>query len=203
MKQTRERILQVALELFNEKGFANVTMREIASNAGVAVGNVTYYFHQKTDMIPDLISPPEYLSFEPAGTLTDFFHLIDAMLEALLKNRFFFCSGDLINYDEHFRADYSLMQEEILEHLKKNLLKLINNNILCSMTDDELKSVTRFMLSRHIVWITGILAPSQDDPLNKTNELLLHVGFMNHLITDDYKEELNSIEEDLKNGRFL
>lgn len=161
MKQTRERILQVALELFNEKGFANVTMREIASNAGIAVGNVTYYFHQKTDMIPDLISTPEYLAFEPAKTLLDFFHLIDSMLEVLLINRFFFCSGDLINYDEQFRSNYRQMQTEIHEYLGKNLFELMNNKILCSMEKEELEAIARFILSSHIVWITGILAPSK------------------------------------------
>lgn len=49
--QTRERILDAALELFRTQGYAETTMRQIAEEAGVAVGNAYYYFASKDQLI--------------------------------------------------------------------------------------------------------------------------------------------------------
>jgi AcrR family transcriptional regulator len=50
-EQTRERILDAALELFRERGFGDTTMRAIAEAAGVAVGNAYYYFRAKEYLV--------------------------------------------------------------------------------------------------------------------------------------------------------
>jgi AcrR family transcriptional regulator len=49
--ETRERILQAALELFHEKGFVPTTMRDIADRAGVATGAAYYYFASKDAIV--------------------------------------------------------------------------------------------------------------------------------------------------------
>ena len=50
-KDTRQKILEAALELFRERGFAEATMREIASRAGVATGLAYYYFESKDAIV--------------------------------------------------------------------------------------------------------------------------------------------------------
>jgi AcrR family transcriptional regulator len=52
--ETRDRIMTVALELFAQRGFAAVTMDEIASAAGVTKGAVYYWFADKDDLGRDL-----------------------------------------------------------------------------------------------------------------------------------------------------
>jgi AcrR family transcriptional regulator len=47
---TRDAILMTALRLFAEKGFEATTMRSIASEAGVSLGNAYYYFSSKDDL---------------------------------------------------------------------------------------------------------------------------------------------------------
>jgi len=49
--ETRERILTAAIELFQTRGFAETTMREIAAAAGVALGGAYYYFASKEAMV--------------------------------------------------------------------------------------------------------------------------------------------------------
>lgn len=44
-------ITKVAIDLFNEKGYDNVSLREIADAAGTTIGNLTYHFPQKEDLI--------------------------------------------------------------------------------------------------------------------------------------------------------
>jgi AcrR family transcriptional regulator len=46
-EQTKERIVQVALELFRERGYEATTMRMVADAAGVSLGNAYYYFASK------------------------------------------------------------------------------------------------------------------------------------------------------------
>jgi AcrR family transcriptional regulator len=50
-EQTRQAILETALRLFQERGYADTTMRAIAKEAGVAVGNAYYYFDSKEHLI--------------------------------------------------------------------------------------------------------------------------------------------------------
>jgi AcrR family transcriptional regulator len=50
-EETRERILDSALELFRKKGFDETTMRDIAAEAGVATGAAYYYFRSKEELV--------------------------------------------------------------------------------------------------------------------------------------------------------
>lgn len=50
-EQTRTLILETALRLFQERGYDKTTMRVIAREAGVSVGNAYYYFAYKEHLI--------------------------------------------------------------------------------------------------------------------------------------------------------
>ena len=50
-EETRSKILAAALELFRLRGFDQTTMREIAAEAGVALGAAYYYFASKEALV--------------------------------------------------------------------------------------------------------------------------------------------------------
>ncbi|MFH8434026.1 TetR family transcriptional regulator [Streptomyces sp. NPDC018007] len=50
-EQTRTLILETALRLFAERGYDRTTMRAIAQEAGVSVGNAYYYFSSKEHLV--------------------------------------------------------------------------------------------------------------------------------------------------------
>src|SRR5215510_6279018 len=50
-EDTRTRILNAALDLFRRKGFEQTTMREIAGEADVSLGNAYYYFESKEVLV--------------------------------------------------------------------------------------------------------------------------------------------------------
>ncbi|MCD0485579.1 TetR family transcriptional regulator [Streptacidiphilus sp. ASG 303] len=50
-EQTRALILETAMRLFRERGYDRTTMRAIAGEAGVSVGNAYYYFASKESLI--------------------------------------------------------------------------------------------------------------------------------------------------------
>ncbi len=52
--KTRERIVQVATELFASKGFDRATVDEIVAKAGVAKGTFYLYFKSKEDLVKEI-----------------------------------------------------------------------------------------------------------------------------------------------------
>ena len=50
-EETRGRILASAMDLFRSRGFEETTMREIAHEAGVALGSAYYYFESKEALV--------------------------------------------------------------------------------------------------------------------------------------------------------
>jgi len=51
---TRERILDVALELFNEQGYDKTSLRQIADRLGVTKAALYYHFERKEDILLEL-----------------------------------------------------------------------------------------------------------------------------------------------------
>src|SRR5947207_2068040 len=51
--RTRTAIIDAALRLFRERGFDATTMRAIATEAGVSVGNAYYYFQSKEQLVQE------------------------------------------------------------------------------------------------------------------------------------------------------
>jgi AcrR family transcriptional regulator len=50
-ERTREAILEAAMKLFREHGYEATTMRAVAQEAGVSVGNAYYYFPSKEHLV--------------------------------------------------------------------------------------------------------------------------------------------------------
>ena len=50
-EQTRGRIVDAAMRLFRSNGYDRTTMRSIASEAGVSLGNAYYYFGSKEHLV--------------------------------------------------------------------------------------------------------------------------------------------------------
>jgi AcrR family transcriptional regulator len=105
--QTRTRVLQSALDLFNERGSAAVTTHHIAEKAGISPGNLYYHFKNKEEIIRDLfrqiaIYDGKYWhqkgAINPEGSFLKF---LDFFFGSVWKYRFFFKEfSQLINSDD-------------------------------------------------------------------------------------------------------
>ncbi|TZF99839.1 TetR/AcrR family transcriptional regulator (plasmid) [Chryseobacterium panacisoli] len=54
--KTKDKILSKALELFNDKGYNNITTRHIAAELNISAGNLHYHFRHSEDIIKILFS---------------------------------------------------------------------------------------------------------------------------------------------------
>jgi TetR/AcrR family transcriptional regulator, regulator of cefoperazone and chloramphenicol sensitivity len=55
--KTRERILEVALELFHEQGYAGTSIRDIAQRMAITKAAVYYHFPSKESLLAELLTP--------------------------------------------------------------------------------------------------------------------------------------------------
>lgn len=54
-ESTKDKIIQTSIKLFNEFGYENVSMRDIAENLKMSPGNLTYHFKKKNDILYAII----------------------------------------------------------------------------------------------------------------------------------------------------
>lgn len=115
-RRTRERILGLALRLFNDLGEPNVTTSAIADELNISPGNLYYHFRNKDDIINALFEQfereidqlleapaPDGTGFEDAWL---FLHLL---FESIWRYRFFYRDlNDLLSrnrrLETHFKA---------------------------------------------------------------------------------------------------
>jgi AcrR family transcriptional regulator len=88
-EQTRTLILDTALRLFSERGYDRTTMRAIAAEAGVSVGNAYYYFASKEHLIQGYYHRMMQLHVDAAArvldTETDFAARLHGVLDAWVE----------------------------------------------------------------------------------------------------------------------
>jgi AcrR family transcriptional regulator len=94
---TRERILDVALELFNDQGYDGTSLREIAERLGITKAALYYHFERKEDILlelhlrlhalgRDVLDRIDQAGDERAVT-TLWPTLIDGFIDELMRNR--------------------------------------------------------------------------------------------------------------------
>jgi len=96
MKNTKQKILDTALILFNEKGLPKVTLRTIAKEMRISQGNLNYHFKKRSDIIEALyFNLVELINVEMAKNegaepgLKLMFNLSDAIMKHFFSYRFF------------------------------------------------------------------------------------------------------------------
>ena len=55
--QTRRRILDAATELFNERGYAGTSIRDITERLGMTKGALYYHFASKDELLHAMVAP--------------------------------------------------------------------------------------------------------------------------------------------------
>ena len=71
----KEQIIREALKLFSEKGFAAVSMRDLAGSVGVSVSTIYHYYESKQALVRDMIARANELT---AKARDSFFRILNS-----------------------------------------------------------------------------------------------------------------------------
>ena len=153
---TRERIQQVALELFAERGYDDASMREIAERVGLTKAALYYHFRTKEDILASAIEDvassmdelSDWLRAQPASAQTRVAAL--ERLVALVSGRL----GPLARFAQENRAVLRrLPTGERMRERGRELLSLFDS------TADDVADRLRGRLA-----VTAVLMGSLEDP---------------------------------------
>jgi len=96
VSDTRERILEAARALWNERGYLAVPVSEIAGRVGISTGNLSYHFPAKRDLVLALFDRAEKAhlelvrEWEPATALEALPGWIRALCGAIWEHRYLY-----------------------------------------------------------------------------------------------------------------
>ena len=129
-KDTRERILDVALDLFTEQGYDGTSLRQIAEQLGVTKAALYYHFESKEDILLALhMRLHEFgketlkkIGDEPV-TLAQWAELLDDLLDQMLAQRTIFLMHERNQaaLEKLHRQDHDAEHEDIQNQFRRVL----------------------------------------------------------------------------------
>jgi len=139
---TRQRIVQAALELFNQQGERHVTTNHLAAHLSISPGNLYYHFRNKQAIVAELFSQYEQLVDQflqrPSDrvlTIADKAFLLEALLMALWQYRFLHRDMQhLLAADQPLAERYQALATRCLANAQAIYQGFADAGILCMDT---------------------------------------------------------------------
>jgi len=111
---TKQKILDASLQLFNEYGISNVRLQQIADETGISVGNLAYHFTNKEaiteSLITNVITSLQDLlrQYGKYASLSDLDFFFKEFYRLCTQYQFF--NFDILEIKRNFPASYELLQ---------------------------------------------------------------------------------------------
>jgi AcrR family transcriptional regulator len=148
---TRERILDIALELFNEQGYDKTSLREIAERLGFTKAALYYHFERKEDILLELHMRLHDLgrgvldrldsSGGAAQDTATWSKLIDQFIDQVVANRELFLlhernhnAFEQLEKSEHHQAEHDDLEAQLRRFLASPAIPLaLRVRMACSI----------------------------------------------------------------------
>ncbi|WP_259758741.1 TetR/AcrR family transcriptional regulator [Pseudomonas sp. GCEP-101] len=146
---TRDRIAQASLELFNAQGERSVTTNHIAAHLGISPGNLYYHYRNKQVIIAQLFAEYEshvdqflHLPEGRALTVEDKTFYLEALLAAMWHYRFLHRDLEhLLDSDPALAAAYRSFARRAMGNAKAIYRGFVDAGIL-QMDEPQLEALT-------------------------------------------------------------
>jgi AcrR family transcriptional regulator len=172
-----QRILDAAFQCISTRGYANVSLRDIAEEAGVVLSQLNYYYKNKEGLFTEVVKmlAQQYLReieeiLKNGESGSEKIACLIRYFQSMLRN-----SPELFKllFDLSSMALWSDSLRELLNNLFKDMTGLMEKYILCSFSEeDKLKSqfpvdLPRIMLGALFgTSIQVILAKGKEDMID-------------------------------------
>ena len=178
MTDTKTRILDTALNLFNRAGERNVTTNHIAEDLGISPGNLYYHYRNKAAIVAALFGRHQEqirdLLTVPEGPLTwqDKMRYFEGILESMWEGRFLHRDlAHFLHQDPALRERYKRFVEDSLAR-GLEIYRRLRDSGLIEASDEELRGllVNTWVLAASWPGFTHGLNPDAtgDEALDRT-----------------------------------
>lgn len=135
MNSTKRRILLTSLQLFNERGISDVSLRTISDELGISVGNLQYHFKKREDIIEalyfQLVEEIDEVEFVPNENLMESVMKVSTdTFVKLYQNRFFLLDFVAITRkNQTLKQHYSELSKRRVEEFLQVIEVLIQHSV--------------------------------------------------------------------------
>ena len=183
----RQDIITAATALFNERGYHQVGMRDIAGALGISVGNLTYHFPKKQDILQAIMERNFHVTAvrEEVTTLGQLQTLLDKMLASLEVNAFYFRDPSLYPLNPAGSRDV----EDLYQLLLKALGALEAKGLFSpALTGERREDLIRILMLSHLGWIQQSDTFSPVQGMDRPRFLRAHWTLMEPYLTEKGRE---------------
>ncbi|MCU4530477.1 TetR/AcrR family transcriptional regulator [Acinetobacter sp. P1(2023)] len=146
--KTKDRILQISLQLFNERGERSVTTNHIAAELGISPGNLYYHFRNKHEIIKELmyqyqVETLDMLSLPEDRPLTtnDKINYFQVLSGQLWSYRFIHRDVyHLVESNEDFKKIYPRFAGQVMQQGQKIYQAFVDAGLM-KMTPSEIEAL--------------------------------------------------------------
>ena len=158
--RTRERILAISLELFNQRGESNVTTGHIADELDISPGNLYYHFRNKDEIVHHLFAEFEKVFDigpgeigDAIGAMEDMWFYLHLMFERIWQYRFLYRNlDDLMMRDAKLRSHFNIIIGHKRDAVTRLCLGLVEAGAM-QAKDDEIQTLADNILVVATYWL--------------------------------------------------
>lgn|SRR6478735_4066687 len=171
-RRTRERILEIALVMFNSQGEPNVTTNHIADELEISPGNLYYHFRNKDDIVEQLFAAYEtrmdealQVPQERLPNLEDIWMQLHRVFECMWDYRFLYRDlVDILSRNRKLKLHFGRMLNRAATSASDVLRGLAQAEILRA-TADEIRASAENVLLLTTFWLNfNAVRNSRADP---------------------------------------
>ncbi|MEO7432459.1 MAG: TetR/AcrR family transcriptional regulator [Dokdonella sp.] len=159
-RQTRERILETSLAMFNARGEPNVTTNHIADELGISPGNLYYHFRNKDDIVGHLFARYESRIDDalllPEGrepTLEDIWLQLHLVFASLWQTRFLYRDlVDILARNRKLKLRFARIMTRAASSATELLQRLVAAGVMRASAD-EIRALAENILLIATFWI--------------------------------------------------
>lgn len=172
MNYTKQKILIKSLTLFNNSGISNVSLRTIANDVGISVGNLQYHFKKREDIIEalyfQLVEKIDRVIFiKNDNLLKSFLNITTVTITILYEYHFFLLDFvSILRKNKKIKNHYSELSKQREMQFLQIVSILIEDGIFRKevLKDEYLNLFKRLEIISNF-WFSSVLA--QADVLSK------------------------------------
>lgn len=193
--QTKEDILITARDLFNRYGYSNISMRDIAKELDISVGNLTYYFKKKEDLIEEVVmyKHSRYKEVSVPKSIKDLNNLFLDMLNTQNENAYYFKHFDELAEISSKIYEIQLSTVDKIEKILKECFEELQRKNLVQKvkSENQIENLIKCILTVIIYKPINTKDLNKKDNIDSIISCLWSMIFM--YLTDEGKDIYSSI----------